>query len=57
MKCQICAVDKETLPVKAGQATIHGLKDTVFHVCKECLEAAHKSYIDKEFLLKKGGQG
>ncbi len=57
MKCQICAVDKETLPVKAKQATIHGLKDTVFHVCKECLEAAHESYMDKDFLLKKGGEG
>ncbi|KUK44241.1 MAG: hypothetical protein WCY97_06700 [Methanothrix sp.] len=57
MKCQICAVDKETLPVKAKQATIHGPKDTVFHVCKECLEAAHESYSNKEFLLKKGGEG
>ena len=57
MKCQICAVDKETLPVNAKQATIHGLKDTVFHVCQECLEAAHESYSNKEFLLKKGGEG
>ncbi len=57
MKCQICAVDKETLPVKAKQATIRGLEDTVFHVCKDCLEAAHESYSNKEFLLKKGGEG
>lgn len=57
MKCQMCAIEKETLPVKAKQATIHGIKDTVFNVCKECLEAAHISYLDKEFLLKKGGEG
>jgi len=57
MKCQICGVDKETLPVKAKQATIHGPQDTVFHVCKECLEAAHQAYLDKEFLLKKAAEG
>jgi len=57
MKCQLCGVDKETYAVKAKQATIHGLKDTVFHVCKDCLEKTHQAYEDKEFLLKKGGAG
>jgi hypothetical protein len=57
MKCQLCYVEKDTLPVKAKQATIFGSKDTVFHVCKECLLACHEAYLDKEFLAKKGGAG
>ncbi len=57
MRCQLCGVDKETLPVKAKQATIHGPEDTVFHICKECMEVTHQAYQDKEFLLKKGGAG
>ncbi|MHC1594826.1 MAG: hypothetical protein ACXQT2_05910 [Methanotrichaceae archaeon] len=57
MRCQLCGVDKETLSVKAKQATIHGPEDTVFHICKECMEVTHQAYLDKEFLLKKGGAG
>jgi hypothetical protein len=57
MKCQLCGVDKETFPVKAKQATIHGLTDTTFNICQECLELSHKAYLDKEFLMVKGGTG
>ncbi|MHC1631858.1 MAG: hypothetical protein ACXQT4_06215 [Methanotrichaceae archaeon] len=57
MKCQLCGVDKETLAVKAKQATIRGPEDTVFYICKECLEATHQAYLDKEFLQRKGGAG
>ena len=55
MKCQLCGVDKETVIVKAKQATIHGLKDTTFNICKECLELSHQAYLDKDFLIVKGG--
>lgn len=55
MKCQLCLVDKETVPVKAKQATIHGLKDTTFHICQECLELSHQAYLDKDFLIVKAG--
>jgi hypothetical protein len=57
MKCQLCGVDKETFPVKAKQATIHGLADTTFYICQECLQLSHMAYLDKEFLLVKGGTG
>ncbi|MBN1323928.1 MAG: hypothetical protein JW986_08050 [Methanotrichaceae archaeon] len=57
MKCQLCGVDKEIFPVKATQATIHGPKQTTFYICQECLELSHQAYLDKEFLLVKGGTG
>ncbi|NYT02529.1 MAG: hypothetical protein GKC10_07220 [Methanosarcinales archaeon] len=57
MKCQLCGVEKETFPVKAKQATIHGLKDTTFHICQECLELSHQAYLDKDFLMVKAGTG
>jgi len=50
-------VDKEIFPVKATQATIHGPKQTTFYICQECLELSHQAYLDKEFLLVKGGTG
>jgi hypothetical protein len=55
MKCQLCGVDRETLPVKAKQATIHGLMDTSFNICKECLDLSHQAYLDKDFLIVKAG--
>lgn len=57
MECQLCLVEKDTVPVKAKQATIFGPEDTVFNVCKECLETCHQVYVDKEFYAKKGGAG
>lgn len=55
MKCELCGVEKETLPVKAKQATIHGQKDTTFVICRECLELSHQAYLDKDFLIVKAG--
>ncbi len=57
MKCQLCGVDRETVPVKAKQATIFGLKDTTFNICHECLELSHQAYQNKEFLAVKAGTG
>jgi hypothetical protein len=57
MKCQLCGVDKETVPVKAKQATIHGLKDTTFNICQQCLELSHETYKNKDFLAAKAGTG
>jgi hypothetical protein len=57
MKCQLCGVEKETVPVKAKQATIFGPKDTKFSICKECLELSHNAYLDKDFLWVKAGTG
>jgi hypothetical protein len=57
MKCQLCGVDKETVPVKAKQATIHGLKDTTFNICKQCLELSHEAYENRAFLEVKAGTG
>jgi hypothetical protein len=55
MKCQLCGVEKETVPVKAKQATIHGPKDTSFNICRECLDLSHQAYLDKDFLIVKAG--
>lgn len=55
MKCALCLVEKETLPVKLNLATIHGPKDEMFDICKECLDSAHQAYIDKDFLAVKAG--
>ncbi|MDD1735846.1 MAG: hypothetical protein LUQ44_05000 [Methanothrix sp.] len=55
MKCALCLVDKETVPVKLNLATLHGPKDEMFNICKECLDLAHQAYIDKDFLAVKAG--
>jgi hypothetical protein len=55
MKCQLCGVNRETVVVKAKQATIHGLMDTTFNICKECLELSHQAWLDKDFLIVKAG--
>ena len=55
MKCALCNVDKETLPVKLNLATIHGPKYEMSDVCKECLELAHQAYLDRDFLAVKAG--
>jgi hypothetical protein len=55
MKCALCNVDKETVPVKLNLATIHGPKDEMFNICKECLELAHQAYLDRDFLAVKAG--
>ncbi|GAB6265366.1 MAG: hypothetical protein STSR0001_08110 [Methanothrix sp.] len=55
MKCALCLVEKETVPVKLNLATIHGPKDEIFYICKECLDLAHQAYLDKDFLIVKGG--
>ena len=55
MKGARCLVEKETFPVKLNLATIHGPKDEIFHICKECLDLAHQAYLDKDFLAVKAG--
>ena len=55
MKCALCLVDKETVPVKLNLATLDGPKDEIFNICKECLDLAHQAYLDKDFLIVKGG--
>jgi len=55
MKCALCLFDKETVPVKLNLATLHGPKDEMFNICKECLDLAHQAYIDKDFLAVKAG--
>jgi hypothetical protein len=55
MKCALCNVEKETVPVKLNLATIHGPKDEMFNICKECLDLAHQAYLDKDFLEVKAG--
>jgi len=57
MKCALCGVEKETVPVKLNLATIHGTKDENFPICKECLDLAHQAYLDKDFLAVKAGTG
>lgn len=57
MKCALCNVDKETVPVKLNLATIYGTKDENFPICKECLDLAHQAYQDKDFLAAKAGTG
>ena len=55
MKCALCNVDKETVPVKINLATIHGPKNDSVDICKECLDLAHQAYLDKDFLAVKAG--
>ncbi len=55
MKCALCNVDKETVPVKINLATIHGPKDGMVEICKECLDLAHQAYLDRDFLAVKAG--
>ncbi len=57
MKCDLCGVDKETVPVKINLATIQGPKDSMFNICKECLELSHQAYLNKDFLAVKAGTG
>lgn len=57
MKCALCNVEKETVPVTINLATIHGPKDTKVDICKECLDLAHQAWLDKDFLGAKAGTG
>ncbi|HOV51505.1 MAG: hypothetical protein A4E44_02210 [Methanosaeta sp. PtaB.Bin018] len=55
MKCALCLVDKETVPVKLNVATIHGPIFENYNICKECLDLAHQAYLDRDFLVIKAG--
>ncbi|NPV62532.1 MAG: hypothetical protein HPY61_07865 [Methanotrichaceae archaeon] len=57
MKCALCNVEKETVPVTINLATIHGPKDTQVNICKECLDLAHQAWLDRDFLIVKAGSG
>ena len=57
MKCELCNVERETVPVKINLATITGPKDSTMNICKECLELAHQAYLNRDFLAVKAATG